>query len=355
MSVQPRTPTFPPEVWARVFSNCEADLNGLTHLWTDCRHVSRTFMSEVEALFRSRYLPKVRINFDLGDYYHGGYENGYRVFLNTSFVFDRLASDANTAIFRISRCHEDFIPVVSKRLLSYIRSPLYPEAINRPKHTFELKRHVNDTEVPELAYDPKTRELSFNWRQALSCFFFEERVDESYIKLHVGLIFDISTSPLSNDRTTQTLAPGSSGQAEIQRLKTEQDAGRISEVKGLECLMKFYMKRKDEAQKTARRKRIFRQWKNHGWTEREVLEDEEFEATERAALKALNEIAQFLSILDSSDEENEEKSHNDESSDGSVDDEDHVEEQDDQGSYGSIDDEDQAAGQDDLSREGTEN
>ena len=100
MSVQRKPLTLPPEVWSRIFSTCEGDIKGLTHLWTDCRHVSRAFMSEVEALFRSRYLPKVLVNFDLGEYYHGGYENGYRVCLSIHFDFNRLASDGNTAIFK---------------------------------------------------------------------------------------------------------------------------------------------------------------------------------------------------------------------------------------------------------------
>ena len=144
-------------------------------------------MSEVEALFRSRYLPKVRVNFDLGDYYHGGYENGYRVCLSVHFAFNRLASDGNTAIFKNYNCAEEYMPVLSNRLLSYVTLHNNGTAINRPKHTFELKRCVNDTELPELAYDPKERDLSFNWRQALTCFFIEKRVRDAYVHLHVGL------------------------------------------------------------------------------------------------------------------------------------------------------------------------
>lgn len=144
-------------------------------------------MSEVEALFRSRYLPKVCINFDLGDYYHGGYENGYRVCLCVHFAFNRLASDGNTAIFKNHSCAEDFVPVVSNRLSSYVTLHNNGAAINSPKHAFKLKRCVNDTELPELAYDPKEGDLSFNWRQALTCFFIEERVRDAYVHLHVGL------------------------------------------------------------------------------------------------------------------------------------------------------------------------
>ena len=83
--------------------------------------------------------------------------------------------------------------------------------------------------------------------------------------------------------------------------------GRISMEEGFECLFNFYGKTKDEGQKTARRKRIFRQWKTHGWTESDVLGDEDFEANERAALKELKESEQFLSFLDSSDNEDEEE------------------------------------------------
>ncbi|KAL8792781.1 MAG: hypothetical protein Q9195_004594 [Heterodermia aff. obscurata] len=255
MSVQSRSLTFPPEVWSRVFSNCEANIDGLTHLWTDCRHVSRAFMSEVEALFRSRYLLKLRINFDLGVYYHGGYENGEKVMLGVSFVFDRLASDGNTAIFRNSGCHEDFMPL---------------------------------------------------------------------------------------------LTPGSFGMAETERLKIDMNEGHISMEKGLESLLKLYGRIRDEGQLIARRKRIFRQWKIHGWTERDVLEDENFEADERAALSALKDSTQFLGMLDSSDDEHEEEKTEDQHE--------HKNENEEEwhsvaGDYGSIDDEDEVEEQDDRSGE----
>ena len=154
-------------------------------------------------------------------------------------------------------------------------------------------------------------------------------------------MFAIPTSPLSNDRTTQLLTPGSSGMAEVQRLRAAQDVGRMSMEDGFMCAFKFYGRTNDEGQQIARRKRIFRQWKAHGWTEKEVLQDEYFEADERAALSALRSVAQLLSLQESSDDEdeeeeqlenkieNEEKSHSDEDADGSTDDEDQVEEQDD--------------------------
>ncbi|KAG7006812.1 hypothetical protein G7Y79_00013g035840 [Physcia stellaris] len=288
MSVQPKSLTLPPEVWSRIFSNCEANEKGLTHLWTDCRHVSRACMSEVEALFRSRYLPKVCISFDLGDYYHGGYENGYRVCLIVHFAFNRLASDGNTAIFKDHSCAEDFMPVVSNRLLSYVALYNNGAAINSPKHAFKLKRCVNDTELPELAYDPKERDLSFNWRQALTCFFIEERVKDACVNLRL-------------------LTPSSSGMAEVQRVRAAQDNGRMSMEEGFMCLLKHYGGTHHEGQRIARRKRIFRQWKAHGWTEKQVLADEDFEADERAALSTLRDGAQLLDLQQSSDDDDEEE------------------------------------------------
>lgn len=154
-------------------------------------------------------------------------------------------------------------------------------------------------------------------------------------------MFTIPTLPLSNDRTTQLLTPSSSGIAEIQRVRAAQDIGRMSMEEGFMCLLKQYGGTHHEGQQIARRKRIFRQWKAHGWTERQVLEDEDFEADERAALSALRDGAQLLSLQESSDDEddeeeqheamneNEEESHSDEDADGSADDEDQVEEQDD--------------------------
>ena len=225
--------------------------------------------------------------------------------------------------------------------MSYVTVDNNGAAINRPKHIFELKRCVNDTELPELAYDPKERDLSFNWRQAFTCFFIEKRVRDAYVHLHVGLNVCYPTSSFANDRMTQLLTPGSSGMAEVQRLRAAQDVGRMSMEDGFMCAFKFYGRTNDDGQQIARRKRIFRQWKAHGWTEREVLQDEDFEADERAALSELRSVAQLLSLQDSSDDEdgeeeqhrnrneNEEKRHSDENADGSTDEEDQVEEQDD--------------------------
>ena len=58
-------PVLPADVWRIVFSDFEED-HDLTHLWIECRNVSKLFRDEVEHVFKTKHLPKISIAFDLG-------------------------------------------------------------------------------------------------------------------------------------------------------------------------------------------------------------------------------------------------------------------------------------------------
>lgn len=59
----PSNPSIPPELWAQVLSYTRH--HDLAHLWTQLRHVSRTFRQEIERNFSKSYLPKTIIHFFL--------------------------------------------------------------------------------------------------------------------------------------------------------------------------------------------------------------------------------------------------------------------------------------------------
>lgn len=56
---------LPADVWRIVFSDLEED-HDLTHLWIECRNVSKLFRDEVEHVFKTKQLPKTSIASDLG-------------------------------------------------------------------------------------------------------------------------------------------------------------------------------------------------------------------------------------------------------------------------------------------------
>lgn len=67
MSATP-CPPLPTEIWFRVLQTLHAD-EDLPFLWITCRHVSKTFRDVTESIFQERFLPKLRLDFQLGIFY----------------------------------------------------------------------------------------------------------------------------------------------------------------------------------------------------------------------------------------------------------------------------------------------
>lgn len=60
---KPSNPSIPPELWAQVIGYTRN--HDLAHVWTQLRHVSRTFRQEIERNFSKSHLPKTIIHFFL--------------------------------------------------------------------------------------------------------------------------------------------------------------------------------------------------------------------------------------------------------------------------------------------------
>ena len=67
ISAENTTPPLPPEIWDIIISNIpnSTKLRDLTYAWTECRHVSKRFKTQIELHFGRLHLPKTFLNFDI--------------------------------------------------------------------------------------------------------------------------------------------------------------------------------------------------------------------------------------------------------------------------------------------------
>lgn len=100
-----------------------------------------------------------------------------------SFEFGRFANDGETAIFKVEDCAEEYMSEIMRRV-SYCISTA---SIERPGQLVCFRGVVNDTDVPGLAVDKESREISFDWRAMFSRFCAEKKLWSYFIKNYVGL------------------------------------------------------------------------------------------------------------------------------------------------------------------------
>lgn len=99
-----------------------------------------------------------------------------------SFGFDRFTNEGKTAVFKIEDCAEEYISEIMRRVLYRIDAE---STIESPGHLVYLRRLVNDTEVPDLAVDARSREISFDWRAMFSHFLAEQKLSDHFLQQNV--------------------------------------------------------------------------------------------------------------------------------------------------------------------------
>lgn len=59
--------SLPAEIWIIIVGHiCDStNLRDLTHVWTDCRHISKLFKGYIELNFGKEHLPATSLNFDI--------------------------------------------------------------------------------------------------------------------------------------------------------------------------------------------------------------------------------------------------------------------------------------------------
>ena len=96
MSVTPTPPAssrkeygprrLPPEIWAKVFDE-PSTVADLAHLWVEGRQVSHAWQQMIEAVFKKKWVPQLRIVFEGGELFR------YTGFLLSRYLEGSYASD----------------------------------------------------------------------------------------------------------------------------------------------------------------------------------------------------------------------------------------------------------------------
>ncbi|KAH7128793.1 hypothetical protein B0J11DRAFT_549473 [Dendryphion nanum] len=184
-------PSLPPEIWIRILSHHEDPV----HLWTTCRRVSNTFLSYVDQVFADSYLRySFAIDFQLEKHNLGG--KSQRPEIPCTFHHFSLDKQKHLAHFRDPRPKKGVIgpgptPKHSKdksnatiteydRVIERWTERIATSKPETPHYTIRLLAHhrttilVNDTALPDLHFNASMREISFDWRSALTLFFREQ-------------------------------------------------------------------------------------------------------------------------------------------------------------------------------------
>lgn len=175
---EPQCAPLPPELWIRILSyNTD-----LAHLWTACRHVSRTFSAYTEQVFAEYIIRNTYIDFQLEKYNLGG--KSKRPEIPTSFSHFVFGTDSDgggrvktLACFKDKRRKSDIgggrkkeYDKIMERWESNVRN-WKPEMSN---YTIRIGSLVNDTALPNLRIDIAKRSISFDWRLMYTLFFREQ-------------------------------------------------------------------------------------------------------------------------------------------------------------------------------------
>ncbi|ESK84962.1 hypothetical protein Moror_9214 [Moniliophthora roreri MCA 2997] len=164
--------TVSEDLFLSILSFVGATHADLIFLWTTCREVSRNFKYTVERLFIARHLRKTYIRIDVGENRTMGLN---KFSLGVVFCFAQVdPDDRERAIFRIQEdCPDDFKPMLRQRFDSLFNQAGSPA--QQPRAIVQIRRHANDTSVPDMFPDREKLEIKVNWVGVYSEFFKEEK------------------------------------------------------------------------------------------------------------------------------------------------------------------------------------
>lgn len=180
------TPQLPQELWGRILS-----FNDKTHLWMTCRQVSRAWRKDTEHIFAITIIKDVHVDFDCDRIRY----KDRKYMLAMDMRFSRFSEDKSLAFFKDFRRPKSIRKrparvndIELRRWINGINRYLGgdgPDSSERgngrfdlPAHIITLSGEVNDTELPKLEYYKDEREISFEWRKMLQCFFRELELKE---------------------------------------------------------------------------------------------------------------------------------------------------------------------------------
>ena len=201
---------LPLEMITKIFEELTEDI-GIATLWLSCRNVSKSWRSAAEKVFREKHLPKMRITIHLCknmplrsrvfDWFkqclalqhqlmtvtlvqcitteindHEITEDWNPLPIKIGYTFSRFADDArDVAIFSDIYKFCDLAPNHKRTIRRALKlSPLDNWRVS-PQHV-ELRKVVNDTEIPGFRYDKRTIEVRCEWKGMVQALISEDRL-----------------------------------------------------------------------------------------------------------------------------------------------------------------------------------
>ncbi|KAF8848962.1 hypothetical protein BDZ45DRAFT_753265 [Acephala macrosclerotiorum] len=274
-------PTLPNELWIRILRSLDTG-DDLSFLWVKCRHVNTTFKDATESIFREKLLPKLRINFMLGEYVPPARDDRRfpAVPLSCEFEFESLSADRRTAILSLDEeINEDMVDDLKLLIQKRLRQLMGESHIEMPKHTVQIRRDVNDGPIPGVAVDYDTLKLSCNWRELFSVFYGEEFLYHKF----------------SADAASKKLGW-------LKDLREKVDKKEMDAMAVIQKALHAFADDSSIARKMARRARVTRQFVEWNGTEWDFARDGD-EEQEEEILKNLQQFRQWASLGEWSDDE----------------------------------------------------
>ena len=171
---------LPLELITKFFEGLTEDI-GIARLWLSCRNVSKSWRIAAEEVFREKHLPKMRITIHLCKNLplpSRPVEIGY--------TFSRFADDArDVAIFSDTYKFCDLAPDQKRTIRRGWKSTRLDNWSAPPQHV-ELRKVVNDTELPGFRYDKRTIEVHCEWKGMVQALLSEDRLSYALVQKRVS-------------------------------------------------------------------------------------------------------------------------------------------------------------------------
>ncbi|MCJ1381609.1 hypothetical protein MMC17_004720 [Xylographa soralifera] len=160
---------FPVEICLKILSQNFSGDHDLVLLWTEVRHVSKTWRSVVDEFVRQKHLPYTFIDYSIDPILPS--------IPTTSafhFRFSRMSAlDPSIAIFS-DEAYPKETPITTTT--DFQATPAAHQAWRYPAHIIKIRHFANDTPLTHSHIDWATNSLHLDWRAVFSSLLYEEKL-----------------------------------------------------------------------------------------------------------------------------------------------------------------------------------
>ncbi|MCJ1402362.1 hypothetical protein MMC11_005582 [Xylographa trunciseda] len=191
---------FPVEICLKILSQNFSSDHDLVVLWTEVRHVSRTWRMLVDEFVRHKHLPYTFIDYEIDPLIPS-----LPTTSSFHFHFSRMSdSDPSIAIFSDEAHSKDDPPTT---MTDFQMTPAAHRSWRHPAHIIKLRHFANDTPLLHSHIDWPTRSLHLDWRAVFSALLYEEKlrltlVDTWILGINLGWQTRSGASPSKSTSTT---------------------------------------------------------------------------------------------------------------------------------------------------------